>query len=75
MTAESSTKDIRRTKDPKGISKPKEKEELDISGVAEGVNEEKEEGATAWRARSPRQTDKNRRRSRRGSGRYTNREG
>ena len=53
VITDSSTTDIGRNKDSKGISEPEGSEEIVLSEVAEGVPEEEEEGATAWRAQSP----------------------
>ena len=55
---DSSTTDIRRNKELKGISEPEGSEEIVLSEVTEGVLEEEEEGATAWRAQGPDQPTK-----------------
>ena len=44
LATESSTKEIRGTKDPHGIRSPKEGEETNIPAVAEEITEEEEEG-------------------------------
>ena len=75
VITDSSTTDIGRNQDPKGISEPKGSEEIVLSEVAEEVHEEEEEGATAWRAQSSDKQTKLIEEENETSNRYTSRGG